>query len=124
MCTRIAQAYIAEGGLRDSLPKATDDKVVSELDAIFLEIGSADQDLFKAMVAAGDGLANKVIRAGEPVASRSESRLRRCASKAPSDNLRLLSAISTRVQRNSTGLRANWAWSRRDGVSLVSTFTN
>jgi hypothetical protein len=58
-CTHIGQAYIAEGGLRDSLPPSTEDDVVAELDRIFLELSNADGDLFKAMVAVGEGLANE-----------------------------------------------------------------
>ncbi len=55
-CTRIGQAYIEEGGLRDGLPATTDEAVVAELDAIFLDLSNADGDLFKAMIAVGEAL--------------------------------------------------------------------
>lgn len=41
-----------------SLPPATAREVFDELDRI-LELSSADEDLFKAMVAVGNGLANE-----------------------------------------------------------------
>jgi hypothetical protein len=58
-CTRIGQAYIEDGGLRDALPDSTDDTVVAALDDLFLELSHADDDLFAAMVAVGGALANE-----------------------------------------------------------------
>lgn len=58
-CTRISQAYIAEGGLRDSLPPTTEEAAVAALDRIFIDLSNADHDLFKAMGAIGKGLDNE-----------------------------------------------------------------
>jgi TIR domain len=55
-CTQIGQAYVGEGGLRDSLPRTTEQAAVDELDRIFLALSRSDGDLFKAMGAVGDGL--------------------------------------------------------------------
>ncbi len=75
-CTRIGQAYIAEGGLRDGLPATTEDETRAELDRIFIDLSQADQDLFKAMVAVGKGLENEsgvlvnMLLAGQKQAAR------------------------------------------------------
>jgi hypothetical protein len=55
-CTHLAQAYIESGGLRDTLPSSIEPAILDELDSIFFELGTADEDLFAAMIAVGDGL--------------------------------------------------------------------
>jgi hypothetical protein len=58
-CTRIAQAYIAEGGLRESLPQSIDPAALTELDELFSHLSTADDDLFAAMGEVGNGLTNE-----------------------------------------------------------------
>lgn len=75
-CTRISEAYIAEGGLKDRLPPNTEEAVVAELDDIFHDLSTADDDLFDAMVAVGEGLENEsgvlmnMLLAGQKQAAR------------------------------------------------------
>jgi hypothetical protein len=79
-CTRIGQAYIAEGGLRDALPDTISAEALDELDKLFVEISSADGDLFSAMVAVGQGLADEasalvnLLLAGQKRAARERLR--------------------------------------------------
>lgn len=58
-CKRIAQLYIQEGGLRETLPASVSDDVRRELDSLILEISGSDTDLFDAMAQIGKALQNE-----------------------------------------------------------------
>lgn len=58
-CKQIAQVYIQNGGLRDSLPVSVGTDVKDELDNLIYGLSNADGDLFRAMAAIGGALASQ-----------------------------------------------------------------
>ena len=58
-CKRIAQLYIQDGGLRETLPASVGDDIRRELDLLVLQISTSDVDLFDAMAQIGKALQNE-----------------------------------------------------------------
>jgi hypothetical protein len=76
-CTELAERYIAEGGLRDSLPKTIPTEVKEELDRLYGEMANADMDLFDAMASIGKTLGNESAALTNMMLARQEKAARR-----------------------------------------------